>query len=100
MNSTNCFLVLLIFVGVVGISLLAVGISMRVLFIKKIKTIGDLNNDGKIDEEDLVEFQKQEKEKERLEKERIERLKYCQYCGAKYPKDAIFCEQCGAPRTK
>lgn len=100
LEKTNSFLVLLIFGGVAGISLLAVGISMRVFFIKKIKTLGDLNNDGKIDEEDLVEFQKQEKEKERLEKERIERLKYCPYCGAKYPKDAIFCEQCGAPRTK
>ncbi|MCR5231515.1 MAG: zinc ribbon domain-containing protein, partial [Acholeplasmatales bacterium] len=100
LTKSNSYLVLLTFAGVIGVFLLAFGIGYRISFLRRIKAIGDLNNDGKIDEEDLVEFQKQEKEKERLEKERIERLNYCQYCGAKYPKDAIFCEQCGAPRTK
>ena len=84
----------------VGTGLLVSGFIVRMKFKKSIQSVGDLNNDGKINEEDLIIYGNQLDEAKKEEKRRIESKKYCKYCGSKLADENLFCPQCGAARKQ
>lgn len=83
-----------------GTILLIVAFIKRKKFLISISSIGDLNNDGKINEIDLRMYAKNEEEKEAYEAERIRKKEFCKYCGSKLLKTDLFCPQCGAKREE
>lgn len=83
-----------------GLVLVVIGVISRKRFLISIQYVGDLNNDGKIDEADLIIFNRQEHEKRMEELKRKQKNKNrCIYCGEKIPKNKLFCPQCGASRN-
>ncbi|MBQ4356978.1 MAG: zinc ribbon domain-containing protein [Acholeplasmatales bacterium] len=94
----SLYLGLLIFFG--GIYLF-LGIILRLNFLETIAFVKDQNNDGRIDEEDLIIFYDElEKNKEAEEKIVAQKRKaevfHCPYCGKRIAKKAIECRYCGA----
>lgn len=83
-----------------GAGLLIAAFVLRKKFLISISSVGDLNNDGKVNEIDLRMYAKAEEEKEALEKERIRKKDFCKYCGSKLLKTDLFCPQCGAKREE
>ena len=85
---------------VAGAVLLLVAYILRKKFLISIAAIGDLNNDGKVNEIDLRIFAKNEEEARLKEEERIRKKDFCKYCGSKLLKTDLFCPQCGAKREE
>ena len=97
-SENYAFLILVIALGGLGAGLLIAGFVLRARFLLSIQNVGDLNNDGKINEKDLAVFADNVKQAEEEEKARIKALDYCKYCGSKLDKRTLFCPQCGASR--
>lgn len=84
-----------------GSVLIIIGIVFRKKYLKSIEYVGDLNNDGKINEKDLIIYQKKKSE-ENLAKMAEAAKKYinCPFCDAKIKKDERNCPFCGGVLIK
>ena len=99
--SREPFAVLYIAVLIIGGVLFIVGIVLRKKYLHSIEYVGDLNNDGKINEEDLVIYQQRKKD-EKLKELAEANRKYinCPFCDAKIKREERTCPFCGGTLDK
>ena len=96
---TNTNVAIAILLSGVGIAFFLIGFISRRKFLVSIQHIGDLNNDGKINEKDLIIFNHQEYEKRMEEFNKSSKNnRRCAFCGSKISKDELFCSFCGAAK--
>ena len=99
--SREPFAVLYVAVLIIGGVLFIVGIVLRKKYLHSIEYVGDLNNDGKINEEDLVIYQQRKKD-EKLKELAEANRKYinCPFCDAKIKREERTCPFCGGTLDK
>lgn len=81
-----------------GATLFVYGIVYRKRFLLQIQSVGDLNEDHKVDEKDLRVYSENQKKIEEDERKKLIEKDYCKYCGSKLAKTDLFCTNCGAKR--
>ena len=81
-----------------GGGFIGLGYFIRNKFLSSICFIDDLNEDGKIDEADLLvyieELEDNRKKQRRLANKYL-KVRYCKFCGTKIAEKASYCKSCG-----
>ena len=99
------------FLSITGCFILFSNISKRKKFKQDLQEIGDVNNDGKLDEKDMEMADAISKAKIQGEAQAVKEntydnlrrensIRYCEYCGAQLDVNDKFCPNCGSSRSK
>lgn len=88
----NTYIILFYSISIVGWSISLVGLIIRKSFLLSVEVVGDLNNDFKIDEKDLLIYLNKDKDSSVL--------KYCPSCGKELQSNELLCDSCNSNKEE